>query len=120
MEHKKEIEVVTLMIQKYCRKKHKTKKGELCEECSKLLDYVKFRRSKCPFGDNKPFCQNCKIHCYNKENREKIREVMRFSGPRIIFSHPVVCFKHLKETISEKNKMKKETKQQVSKESSNV
>ena len=62
MKQEKEIETVSLMIGLYCQKKHGTKKGELCPECRQLLDYVKFRRMKCPWGDKKPFSANCSIH----------------------------------------------------------
>ena len=104
----KELKVVTLMIERYCRGKHNTKKHDLCEECSELLEYVKQRRERCPHGDNKPFCSNCKIHCYKPSMRAKIREVMRYSGPRIVFNHPILATKHLIESKCEKKKMEKE------------
>ena len=109
MQQDKEIEIVTVMIKMYCKHYHHTK-GELCDECSKLLDYVKLRRSKCPFGDNKTFCSNCKVHCYNKEMREKIKKVMRYSGPRIFFIHPVIASKHILETAKINRLKKKELK----------
>lgn len=105
MEKAKEIEVVELMIKKYCRAHHGTKKNELCPECNELLDYAKLRREKCPHGENKPFCSNCPIHCYKPAMREKIREVMRYSGPRMMFDHPVIAVKHLIETKKEKRKL---------------
>ena len=49
MKESKELEVVELMIRLYCRKKHKFKDG-LCADCNELLEYVKLRRSKCPWG----------------------------------------------------------------------
>lgn len=107
MNKEKEIQVVTLMIKKYCKGNHNSKKNELCDECKKLLDYVEFRRSKCPFGDEKPFCSNCKIHCYKHEMREKIRQVMRYSGPRIVFDHPILATRHLIESKQEKKKLEK-------------
>lgn len=107
MKESKELEVVELMIRLYCRKKHKFKDG-LCAECSELLEYVKLRRSKCPWGDKKPFCSNCKIHCYKPEMRERIKNVMRFAGPRIVFRHPIIAVKHLIETKKQKKKLKKE------------
>ncbi len=100
-------DVVELMIALYCKKKHKSKKGELCPECQELKDYCRYRLSLCPWGDKKPFCSNCPIHCYNKEHREKIREVMRFSGPRMLFHHPVLAIRHVKETIRQKKKLRK-------------
>ena len=110
MKREKELETVALMIKKYCRGVHKTKRGELCKDCKKLLSYVEFRLSKCPHGDSKPFCSNCKIHCYKPDMRVTIKEVMRYSGPRMVFSHPIIATKHLIETKREKKKMSKEEK----------
>ena len=61
-----------------------------------------------PLGDKKPFCSNCKIHCYKSEMRERIKNVMRFAGPRIVFRHPIIAVKHLIETKKQKKKLKKE------------
>ena len=97
----KEEKISYLMIDLYCKKKHKNKE---CIECMELKDYVSLRLSKCPFGENKSFCSNCKIHCYKKDMREKIREVMRFSGPRMLFHHPILAIKHVIESKREKKK----------------
>ena len=71
--------MVSLMIKLYCNRKHGTKK-ELCAECAELESYARSRSDRCPFMENKTFCSNCRVHCYKPEMREKIREVMRFSG----------------------------------------
>ena len=55
----------------------------LCDECSDLLSYSVTRRAYCP-QDPKPTCKNCEIHCYADGYRSRIREVMRFSGKRLI------------------------------------
>lgn len=102
-----ETKTVNLMIALYCHKKHKSKKGNLCTECKELKEYCEYRLSLCPWGDKKPFCSNCSIHCYNKEHRERIREVMRFSGPRMLFHHPILAIRHVKETIKQKRKLRK-------------
>ncbi|MDE6471450.1 MAG: nitrous oxide-stimulated promoter family protein [Clostridia bacterium] len=107
MQEEKDIEIVNIMIGIYCKRKHKSRKW-LCQECKELADYAKARREKCPFGDNKTFCSNCKIHCYKPSMREKISAVMRFSGPRIMFSHPIITFRHVSETIKFRRKEKKE------------
>lgn len=64
------------------------------------------RSDKCPFMETKTFCSNCRVHCYKPEMREKIREVMRFSGPRMIFYHLVMAIRHVieskKEAVREK------------------
>lgn len=108
MKQEKEIRVVSLMIEKYCRGRHNSKRHELCADCQRLLEYVKYRREKCPFGENKTFCSNCRIHCYKPEMRQKIKEVMRYSGPRMITSHPILAISHVLETKREKRKLKKE------------
>lgn len=44
-----------------------------------------------------------------KREREKIRAVMRFSGPRMIFHHPVAAIRHVIETKKEKRRLEKNT-----------
>jgi len=101
----KEKEVVSLMIRLYCRKKHGTKDG-LCPECAELASYACARSDRCPFMEEKTFCSNCKVHCYEPEMREKIRAVMRFSGPRMIFYHPVMAVRHVILSNNEARKLK--------------
>lgn len=105
----REKEVVSLMIELYCRKQHHTKE-RLCEECRKLNEYARMRSDKCPFMETKTFCSNCKVHCYKPEMREKIREVMRFSGPRMIFHHPVMAVRHVIESKREKRRLSVDVK----------
>lgn len=108
MDRKKEIETVDIMIGLYCRKKHKSKKDELCQECKDLSEYCHYRLSLCPWKEEeKPFCSNCPIHCYKPEYKQKIREVMRFSGPRMIFHRPILAIKHIVASKSEKKRMQK-------------
>ncbi len=67
---------------------------DLCEDCSALMKDVEQRLEKCPHGAGKPACSKCEIHCYKPQMRARIREVMRFAGPRIILTHPILAFKH--------------------------
>ena len=101
----REKETVSLMIRLYCRKKHGDK--ELCPACAELDAYARLRSDKCPFMETKTFCSNCRVHCYKKDMREKIREVMRFSGPRMIFHHPYLAIRHVIESKKEKKQMEK-------------
>lgn len=103
----REKETVSLMIAIYCRKKHGGK--TLCPDCAALERYARQRSDKCPFMETKTFCSNCKVHCYRKDMREKIRQVMGFSGPRMIFHHPVMAIRHVIETKKEKKRLE-ETK----------
>ena len=106
----REKETVSLMIKIYCRKKHGGR--ELCPDCATLDAYARLRSDKCPFMETKTFCSNCKVHCYKKDMREKIREVMRFSGPRMIFHHPVMAIRHVIESKKEKKRMEKANENQ--------
>ena len=100
----REKETVSLMIRLYCRKKHGTG-AQLCESCAALEAYAKKRSDLCPFMETKTFCSNCSVHCYQPEMRENIREVMRFSGPRMMLVHPVMAIRHLIESKKEKKKL---------------
>lgn len=100
-----EIQLVSQMIELYCRGKHQgLYNKKLCPECQKLMDYARLRIEHCPFMESKNFCNTCKVHCYTAKMRQKIKEVMRYSGPRMIFSHPIVCIRHAFSTLSQKQK----------------
>ena len=99
----REKETVSRMIAIYCRKKHGTR--ELCPECAALDAYARQRSDRCPFMETKTFCSNCKVHCYKADMRQRIREVMRFSGPWMIFHHPVMALRHVIETKKEKKQL---------------
>ena len=105
LDKKRECESIVLqeMITLYCHKHHS--KNGCCKQCQELIDYGKVRIKNCPFMESKTFCSNCKVHCYKPEMREKIRMVMRYSGPRIIFKHPVMAIWHVITSRLEKAKM---------------
>ena len=103
----KEKKMVSQMIALYCKKQHGGRKA-LCPECAELDEYARLRSDKCPFMETKTFCSNCKVHCYKPVMREKIRQVMRYSGPRMIFSHPVAAVSHVIETKKEKKRLERE------------
>ena len=102
----REKQTVSQMIALYCKKQHHTKQG-LCPECAALERYARQRSDRCPFMETKTFCSNCRVHCYKPEMRQKIREVMRFSGPRMLLYHPVMAIRHVIESKKEKRRMEK-------------
>jgi hypothetical protein len=57
----------------------------LCPDCQKLLAHAFYKRSHCPM-DPKPQCKDCPSHCYNPLYRQQIREVMMFSGRKLLLS----------------------------------
>ena len=99
--------IVSRMIALYCRKNHGGK--TLCPDCAALDAYARQRSDKCPFMETKTFCSNCRVHCYQPEMREKIRAVMRFSGRRMLFHHPIPAMRHMIESHKEKRRLEKTT-----------
>ncbi len=91
---RRERETVHAMLALYCRGNHGRGPG-LCHPCSKLQIYVDLRLARCPFAPDKPTCANCTVHCYRADMRERIREVMRWAGPRMTWRHPVMALWHL-------------------------
>jgi len=81
--------------------------GELCAECEGLFEYASYRLFKCPYGEEKPTCKKCPIHCYTKDKREQMHEVMRFAGPRMLVRHPVLAIRHLLDEKREAPLLKK-------------
>ncbi len=91
----REKRVVGIMIRLYCIKKEGN--TVLCEDCRTLLEYAYLRLNRCPFGEKKTSCKCCSIHCYRPEMRERMQRIMRFSGPRMLFCHPIIALRHLLE-----------------------
>ncbi|MCK5001338.1 MAG: nitrous oxide-stimulated promoter family protein [Anaerohalosphaera sp.] len=91
-----EARTIEAMIWIYCDGNgHARSDGKLCDDCQNLADYASARLANCPFGSDKPSCNKCTIHCYKPQMRQKIQEVMRYAGPKMIKKHPVLAIKHL-------------------------
>ena len=88
--------LVARMIRMYCRGMHAEPPGDdgLCEACSRLADYAARRLDMCRYGDAKPSCRACATHCYAPREREAIRQVMRYAGPRLLFLAPLQMVRH--------------------------
>ena len=82
------------MLQIYCRDLHHPH-GVLCEACSQLLDYAWRRLAICPFQEDKPACNHCRVHCYSRDRRRRVQAVMRYAGPRMTYRHPYLSLRHL-------------------------
>ena len=95
---------VEAMIRLYCGRHHGGRNGggrnrPPCPECASLLGYATQRLSACSFGEAKPVCVACPVHCYRKDMRERIRVVMRWSGPRMILRHPYLAIRHVADSL---------------------
>ena len=100
----REKRTVSKMIGMYC-KKHHGMNGKLCDACRELNDYALRRIDYCKFGENKPACSVCPVHCYKTDKLEQIRKVMRFAGPRMIFSHPFLATMHVLDKVKSPKKL---------------
>jgi hypothetical protein len=89
----REKRVVSKMIALYCRKRLGTK--EMPKEYKELEAYAHKRLDGCKFGDDKPACKRCPIHCYKPTMRAEMRAIMRWAGPRMIIYNPIAAIKHL-------------------------
>jgi hypothetical protein len=90
----KENETLLVMTLIYCRAVHGTKSG-LCADCSAVVEYADQKINKCPWGKKKPVCTHCPIHCFELDMRQRIRKIMRFSGPRMLLRHPITTLFHI-------------------------
>ncbi len=104
LDHKKnkDIRVLSDFVAIFCRENHPaeakevfpikdarlhqalgTKELVLCHDCGKLLSHGIAKLLLCPY-DPKPMCKKCETHCYAPGYRERVREVMKFSGRYLI------------------------------------
>jgi hypothetical protein len=91
---------ITMMIRLYCRHHHPDdykqnhNHNDCCDDCRSLIEYCWKRSDNCR-SKPKLVCAKCRIHCYQPEMRRKIKQVMRYAGPRMLLYHPVLAVKHL-------------------------
>jgi hypothetical protein len=88
------LKTIDAMIGMYCRGHHHGERS-LCPDCARLRNYAARRLERCIFGDEKPNCADCAVHCYRAEMREQIRIVMRWAGPRMALRHPLLTIAHI-------------------------
>jgi hypothetical protein len=60
-----------------------------------LRNHAWQRLEKCPFQSGKTTCAKCAIHCYRPAMRDRIRSVMRYAGPRMLYRHPLMALQHI-------------------------
>jgi len=97
---RKDLKILALFTAVYCQAHHAGEKAPLdveepalqglgierrlmCADCREFLAYAFARRMNCPL-EPKPICKHCQIHCYRPGHRERVREIMRFSGRHLI------------------------------------
>ena len=101
--------VVGQMVRVYCRGNHKDERTAggvsrdgLCPECAELARYAYARIVRCPFIATRTFCSHCRVHCYAPAQRQAIKDVMRYAGPRMLLRYPVMTVHHGIDTLRAK------------------
>jgi len=89
-----ELKTIIAMTSIYCRDHHK-EGFEDCKTCEEFIDHAEKKLDRCVYGDNKPACKKCPIHCYKPEKREQAKLIMRYAGPKMILTHPILAIKHI-------------------------
>lgn len=88
--------IMARMVGLYCRgQRHGAAKGELCPGCAALLESAHARTDGCPRMGGKTFCSKCPIQCYQPHMRTRVRVVMRYAGPRMLWHSPVLVLRHV-------------------------
>jgi hypothetical protein len=90
----RERRTIAAMIDIYCHDHHGGRAEQPCDDCADLLRYANQRLDVCVFGELKPPCNDCTVHCYSKSRRARIVEVMRYAGPRMPWRHPWLGLLH--------------------------
>lgn len=99
----RDTELLVRFTEWYCRSHHQNAKREplvstgtqagiygqriplLCADCAEYARYAEQRTELCRH-DPKPFCSACPIKCYKPSMAAYSRQVMRYAGPRALFS----------------------------------
>ena len=94
----REKKTIDVMLGMYCSGHHGSLPS-LCPDCASLKDYALRRLDNCPFHEHKPACNGCCVHCYSAPMRERMRSVMRYSGPRMTLRHPWLALLHMLDVV---------------------
>ncbi len=93
MNRQQEAHTVACMIQIYCRGRHRKK--QLCPSCQELLEITRLHLSECPPEDDRPFFSSHTIQCFKPEQREEIEQMLGYSGPRLLWHHPMIAIRYM-------------------------
>ncbi len=109
---RRDLRVLAKFVEVYCQNQHECASGtstqlkmhdldtlvgrtiDLCPACAKLLAHAFVKRAHCPL-DPKPACKRCPAHCYKPQYRDGIREVMKYSGRKLVLSGRLDYLQHL-------------------------
>lgn len=87
-----ELKTITIMTKIYC-KQHGQEHA--CSACKNFVEYAAKKLDRCVYGQEKPACKHCPIHCYKTEQKNLAKKIMRYAGPKMLIMHPILAIKHL-------------------------
>lgn len=90
--NKIELQTIEAMTALYCGHFHVENE---CHQCKQFIRYAEQKLDRCVYGEDKPACKHCPIHCYKPEQKNQAREIMRYAGPKMLFKHPMLAIRHL-------------------------
>ncbi len=89
----REKQTIDKMIALYSRSHPLPENAE--DDYQALHAYAMKRLDRCAYGEEKPACKQCPIHCYQPVKREQMKVIMRWAGPRMLLRHPILTIWHL-------------------------
>lgn len=89
-----EYKTIVQMTKIYCHHFHQHNINE-CQTCQEFIKYAQLKLDRCVYGQDKPACKACPIHCYKPQQKKLAQQIMRYAGPKMLFKHPLLAIKHL-------------------------
>lgn len=96
----KERRLLSCMVAYYCRKNHGNR-VRLCPECADVDRFIR-QRCHCPRQEATRLCRSCPAQCGRPELKEKLRRMVRYACPRMLFRHPVTVSRYVAAARREK------------------
>lgn len=59
-----------------------------------MFVYAQKRLDKCVFGEEKPACKQCLVHCYQPAKREEMKQIMRWAGLRMLWRYLILTVRY--------------------------
>lgn len=65
----------------------------MCAECAATIAFTHDRASNCPNGHTGN-CADCAIKCNRGEQQQRIKAIMKYAAPRMLFKHPLMTLEY--------------------------
>lgn len=82
----------------YCDAHHRKAERDargLCASCGEAIDATFARAANCP-NHRSGNCEDCDVKCQRGDAQVRIKQIMRYSAPRMLFRHPLMTLEYLR------------------------